>query len=242
MKKEYAINTGSTDGKNVTITIVENIQEVNFYDGGGKTILPAMVAKKSNSNQLISFFTLVLVMVLCILGFITYISLGDELWTMGSSQKKNYVAQVAPNAVPLAAQTSVKPILVEQPCYGFTIPYAVQKSSQKSACSILVSLRDPKGTLTVDYRIKESGDLLPDITMRRAFPSKYEESKIVENEVSYIVFKNKEVTGYEKTAFVEKNSSWIALTLKTEVFKDRDEDFKTILRSFYCKNGCALTK
>ncbi|MFO0703369.1 MAG: hypothetical protein U0525_01440 [Patescibacteria group bacterium] len=241
MKKEYAINTGSHDGKNVTITIVEHIDEVNFFDGGGKTILPTMTSKKSSGNQLLTFLTLVIFMVLCILGFITYISMGEDIWAFGKkTSDKNYVAQVAQNPAPLAAQDNTKPMNVDQPCYGFTLPYAVQKSSQRGQCSMYISLRDPKGSVAVDFRVKESSDVLPDITMRRSFSKKYEESRLTENGSTFIVFQNLEATGYEKTAFIEKDTSWIGITLKTEIMKDRDDEFKAMLRSFFCKNNCKL--
>ncbi len=136
------------------------------------------------------------------------------------------------------AQTSTQPTHIVQPCYGFSIQYEIFKTDQRSICSVFISLRNPRGSLTVDHRIKESGGDLPDIGMRRANPDKYTEDSWQINERTFSVFENINSPDYEKTAFLESEGSWVGISLMSTGTKDRDAEFRSILKTFYCKNDC----
>jgi len=219
----------------LNITIVENIQENNYFENSP----PLQQKPKKAKKRALGWFLLLLgLSLLFIIILIIYLSF-DINWAFWERSKTVTSNTPTYSLQTLNAPAETKPVHIEQKCYGITIPYPIFKSSQRDTCSVFVSLRSPKGHVTVDYRIKESGETLPDVTMRRVYADKYAETNLVINETSMIVFQNIKVEGYEKTAFFEKGNASIAVTLKTEVVNnDRDEVFKEILKSFYCKDGC----
>lgn len=228
-------NSGQNDTAPLNITIVENIQENNYFE----TAQPLQdKPKKAKKRALSGFLLLLALSLLFIIILIIYLSF-DINWAFWKRSTTTISKTPTYSLQTLNAPAETKPVHIEQKCYGVTIPYPIFKSSQRDTCSVFVSLRSPKGNVTVDYRIKESGDTLPDVTMRRIYTDKYIETNLTVNETPMIVFQNVKVEGYEKTAFFEKGNASIAITLKTEVLNnDRDEVFEEILKSFYCKEGC----
>ena len=223
--------------ENVNITIVENIQENNYYENPPAPVID--MPKKVKKRSLTAFLALMTAVLLIIAIIVLYWSFDIDLAFWQKQSERTEVKTPTYSRETLNAPVQDKPVHIEQKCYGFVIPYPIFKSTQRDTCSVFVSLRSPRGHVTVDYRIKESDDVLPDVTMRRMNAKKYVETRIELNETPMILFQNMETEGYEKTAFFEKKGAHIAVTLKTDVPNtDRDTVFGDILKSFYCKNEC----
>jgi hypothetical protein len=248
MKKNYAIKSGKHDGKQLTITIVENVQEMNIFDGSGRVVLPtpqtnfiAHSGRKGLSN-ILSFFMVMAFVALCIFGLITYISLDGSFVLTEEDSVRPVNGQKSGDSsglLKLASPESAKPIALDQSCYGLMLPYPIQKTSQRGTCSVHISLSNPKGFITIDHRLKESQTISPDVSMRKSRSDLYSESTSSHEDYNYITFTKKDALGYEKTAFLDVGHSWISITLKTEIAsEDRDSKFESMLGSFYCKKEC----
>ncbi len=197
-------------------------------------------SKKKKKGAINGFILIVgLVLVVCLI-LILYLSFDiDSLYRQKPTVDTKSGAKYSLETLGGSQMGDTKPIHIEQKCYGLVVPYAIFKSTQRDTCSVFISLRSPKGNVTVDYRLKESSDVLPDIKMRRVRADKYIESQLNINETQMIIFQNVTLEGFEKTAFFEKGGAHIIITLKTETMNtDREKVFDEILKSFYCKDNC----
>lgn len=203
-------------------------------------IKPDRPSKRKKKGVIKVFLIIVGLVILIFLIVIFYLSfdiksiLGQKSSTESENQSRYSLETLGGSQI-----NGVKPIHIEQKCYGLVVPYAIFKSTQRDTCSVFISLRSPKGNVTVDYRPSESADVLPDIKMRRLRSDKYIESQTIVNDTLMLIFQNIESEGYEKTAFFEKSGAHIAITLKTETMSaDREKVFEEILKSFYCIENC----
>lgn len=151
----------------------------------------------------------------------------------------NTVVAPNPSVKNVLAKKDIQPIHIVQPCYGLAIQYEIFKTDQRGDCTVFISLRDPRGSITIDHRVKESDGPLPDIIMRRSNTAKYTEHKWQIDEKTFSVFENVESGGYEKTAFLEVAKAWVGISLVINTPKDRDSEFRSLLKTFYCTDNCA---
>ncbi len=195
--------------------------------------------RKSTFRWLLTslFFALIVVIVFIIQRSYSESS-SSKSYEIKNSDGQTVVAVKQPVSNELS-QKSVQVVYIVQPCYGLALQYEIMKTNQVDDCSIFITLRSPKGSLTVDHRLKESNDPLPDMIMRRSNPTKYIEDIWQIDDRTFSVFSNLESSGYEKTAFLEVAEAWVGISLVINTPKDRDPEFRTILKSFYCTDSCA---
>lgn len=163
-----------------------------------------------------------------------YVSRNQSLTSQGTLIAKNDPA----TSSNLVAEVPKK-IVVAENCYGLTVPFEIRKINRLSRCSVSISLKPPMGMLTVDYREDGVGADDPNIGMRRANQTKYEESTIRgRDDKTFVVFKNIESTYFEKTAYLQLQGVTIGVSLRTDSASNYDKQFEAILSSLYCVNEC----
>lgn len=198
--------------------------------------------QKKQKSGLLSLLTIFLFIVVVILIAIIYFStIYVNIPKKGVVTTTSKIQAIA--ASDLVASQKLKKVVVEENCYGFSAPFSFRKISRIDICSVFISLESPYGALVVDYRDNGGGQISSDILMRRATPEKYEESPMQGREgYDFMTFKNKENQNYERTAFLPLGNITIGITLKTDSPSNHDEEFKKILTSFYCVDGCKSGK
>ncbi len=187
--------------------------------------------RKSNLMSLIIIFLIILLLLLLGVFFLST--------KMGTANKAKTTTDPQTNASSeqLAAPKD-KRITLEEDCYGIVPRFGMRKVKSFNRCSILVSYDSPYGSLVVDYRGNGGAATSSDILMRRANTDKYEETSFTSNDNTFSLFRNKESTNFEKTAFLELDGITIGISLKSDSSLNYDKEFQEILTSFYCKNGC----
>lgn len=196
--------------------------------------------KKRSLLSLVVIFLLLLVGVL--VGIMYWSTRKDTIVKNSVEQSKKLSAEYQKNDYSDYSDTiSRKNTTLVQECYGITIPFTVRKVSRTQPCSVLVSLESEHGTIAVSYREHLGSVESPDVGLRRANPATYIESKATGRDgYDFVVFKNTETRGYEKSAFLQKGTFTISISLNMDLSSDYEDEFQKMLSSFYCIDGCRL--
>ncbi len=117
-------------------------------------------------------------------------------------------------------------------CFNFTVPFTVNNKHHEGDCSEYFSITQPRGTIYANrYTVTStSPDDLSDISMRRVYKDKYEESRLYGGGREFIIFRNKEEP-YQKTAFYFSDGKVFIVTLTSDNTPEVEIKFKTILTS-----------
>ena len=117
-------------------------------------------------------------------------------------------------------------------CFSFVMVFRVTNPRQDGECNWYFGIENPKGFITA-YRpdgVPTSVDQIDGVTMRRAFPDKYAESKMTINGTDYLIFKGKEGK-YEANVFGFHSGSAIIFNLMTASSDDYDKELDAMLNS-----------
>lgn len=197
----------------------------------------SMTGRKSNLLTLVTIFLSMIIIILLLIWYYSTIYMGIQ---NKESMQGASVSQDDPvKRSDMVAVDKLKRTILDEKCYGITVPFEIRKISRRGACSVFISLGSPSGSFTVDYRQTGNTDVSSDILMRRANSSKYKESTLPgRNGQTFVVFHNIQNENYECTAFLQLKSVTIGITLRSDSSEDFDTQFKDILSSFYCVNEC----
>jgi len=198
---------------------------------------------KSKMSEIASLLRVFLIVIIVLFSFLVFF--GSDLLQIAKPtdqspniSKKTAVVALTNNLVMNQDTNKSKLTYIDGPCYQVTIPFELGKISDKGRCSVYTSIRNiPLSNFTVDYKLSAGADT-SDLLMRRSKPDKYIQSTIVAGENKFIVFHNKEYSGYEKTAFFQNKVATIAITLQLSSSGDYNSEFTRILASFHCIDEC----
>jgi hypothetical protein len=121
-------------------------------------------------------------------------------------------------------------------CFSFVMVFRVTNPRQDGECNWYFGIENPKGFITA-YRpdgTPTSVDQIDGVTMRRASPDKYAESKMTVNGSEYLIFKGREGK-YEANVFGFHSGSAIIFNLLTASSDNYDEKLQAMLGSITFK-------